>query len=49
MVVGLTCGERTGPFYVAHISGGSYVEVTRGKLTITSWKPGQEERSGPLG
>jgi Pyridoxamine 5'-phosphate oxidase len=37
-------GQEFDPFYVAELTGASSVEVVDGQLTITIWKPGQEER-----
>jgi hypothetical protein len=37
-------GQEFDPFYVAEITGASLVEFADGQLTITSWKPGEEER-----
>jgi hypothetical protein len=41
-------GRAFDPFYVADIGGASSVEFKDGQLTITTWKPGQAERSAPL-
>jgi hypothetical protein len=42
-------GQKFDPFFVAELAGASSVEFRDGQLTITTWKPGQEERSAPLG
>lgn len=42
-------GQPLDPFYVADIRGGSCVEFVDGELTITTWRAGEAERSGPLG
>lgn len=42
-------GQRFDPFYVADLAGASSVEFRDGQLTITTWQPGEEERSAPLG
>jgi hypothetical protein len=42
-------GQRFDPFYVAVLEGASSVEFRDGQLTITTWKPGQGERTAPLG
>ena len=42
-------GQRFDPFFVADLEGASSVDFTDGKLTITTWKPGQGERTAPLG
>jgi hypothetical protein len=42
-------GRAFDPFYVADIYGASSVEFKDGQLTITTWRPGQAERSAPLG
>ncbi len=42
-------GRAFDPFYVADLAGASSVEFRDGQLTITIWKPGQGERSAPLG
>ena len=42
-------GQRFDPFYVADLTGASSVEIRDGQLTITTWKPGEGERSAPLG
>jgi hypothetical protein len=41
-------GQRMDPFYVAAITGASSLENVDGQLTITSWKPGEAERSRSL-
>jgi hypothetical protein len=42
-------GQAFDPFFVADLTGASAVEFRDGELTITSWKPGEGERSAPLG
>lgn len=37
-------GQKFDPFYVAHLTGASSVGFEDGQLTITIWKPGEEER-----
>ncbi len=41
--------QRFDPFYVGDIAGASSVEFKDRQLTITMWKPGQSERTAPLG
>jgi hypothetical protein len=41
-------GQRFDPFFVADLAGASSVEFRDGQLTITTWKPGEGERSAPL-
>lgn len=41
--------QRFDPFFVADLTGASSVEFIDGQLTITTWKPGEGERSAPLG
>ena len=41
-------GQRFDPFFVADLAGASSVEFLDGQLTITTWKPGEGERSAPL-
>lgn len=42
-------GQAIDPFYVADLTGASCVELSAGRLTVTVWRPGQGERSRPLG
>ena len=42
-------GQRFDPFYIADLAGASSVEFRDGQLTITTWKPGEGERSDVLG
>ena len=41
--------QRFDPFFVADLVGAASVEFRRGQLTLTVWRPGQGERSSPLG
>lgn len=41
-------GQTFDPFFVGDILGASSVEFRDGQLTITTWRPGQGERSAPL-
>lgn len=41
-------GREFDPFYVADLTGASSVAFEDGQLTVTSWKPGEGERSVPL-
>ncbi len=41
-------GQTIEPFYVAEITGASCIEVIAGELKVTSWKPGEPERSRAL-
>ena len=41
-------GRDFDPFYVADLIGAAAVEFRDGQLTITTWKPGQGERTAPL-
>ena len=38
-------GEKLDPFYVADITAASSIEIVDGQLTVTSWKPGEGERT----
>jgi len=42
-------GREFDHFFVADLAGASAVEFRDRQLTITTWKPGQGERSTPLG
>ncbi len=42
-------GQKFDPFFVADLAGASSVEIRDGQLTITTWRPGEGERSAPLG
>ena len=42
-------GQEFDPFFVGDLAGASSVEFRDRQLTITTWKPGQGERSAPLG
>lgn len=42
-------GQRFEHFFVADLVGAAAVEFRDGQLTITTWKPGQGERSAALG
>jgi hypothetical protein len=42
-------GQEFDPFFVGDLAGASSVEFRNRQLTITTWKPGQGERSAPLG
>jgi hypothetical protein len=42
-------GQAFDPFLVADIAGASSVAFADGQLTITVWKPGEGERTKPLG
>jgi hypothetical protein len=41
--------ELFDPFLVGDLDGASAVEFANGTLTLTTWKPGEGERSQPLG
>ena len=41
-------GQKFDPFYVADITGASCLEVVDRELKVTSWKPGEGERSQRL-
>jgi Pyridoxamine 5'-phosphate oxidase len=41
-------GQKFDPFFVGDLAGASSVEFRDGQLTITTWKPGQVERSARL-
>jgi hypothetical protein len=42
-------GERFDPFLVGDLAGASAVAFLDGELTLTIWKPGELERTQPLG
>ena len=42
-------GQVFDPFFVADLAGASAVTFEDGQLTLTIWKPGEGERSLPLG
>ncbi len=42
-------GQSFDPFFVADIAGASSVAFKDRQLTITMWKPGEGERTAPLG
>ena len=42
-------GEAIDPFYVADITSASSIEFSAGQLRVTIWKPGQQQRSVPIG
>lgn len=41
-------GQKFDPFFVGDLVGASSVGFINGQLTITTWRPGQGERSAPL-
>jgi hypothetical protein len=41
-------GQKFDPFFVADIAGAASVGFKDGQLTITTWKPGEDERTAPL-
>lgn len=41
-------GQKFDPFFVADIAGAASVGFKDGQLTITVWKPGEDERTAPL-
>jgi hypothetical protein len=41
-------GQRFDPFFIGNLAGASSVEFRDGQLTITTWRPGQGERSARL-
>jgi hypothetical protein len=41
-------GQAFDPFFVADFGGASSVEFKDGHVTISTWKPGQGERSSQL-
>jgi hypothetical protein len=42
-------GSAFDPFYVGDLDGAASVAFIDGQLTITMWKPGEGERTAPLG
>jgi hypothetical protein len=42
-------GQAFDPFFVADLEGAASVAFSDGRLTLTTWKPGQGERAQPLG